>query len=215
METINVGVLVYGGGMSGMACAAFATEAGAKTLIAEKQTEIGGPSNYPAGMFWGPQTYDKLRYWVLPGDVILQKAWMKNYLSAVQWMRDNGVPTAKRFDGIMTIGTTWQSFELPKSQWVKGYRYRVSNQNSHLHDLHQNRIRSSHANALFTNTSVLRLIQKGPGVPGSTVIGAITCQVTPNSPSTYYEVQAELVVLATGGLPRFSRYYKVCRTRRR
>lgn len=29
---------------------------------------------------------------------------MEDYLPAVQWMRDNGVPTAKRFDGIMTIG---------------------------------------------------------------------------------------------------------------
>jgi hypothetical protein len=46
---------------------------------------------------------------------------------------------------------------------------------------------------------VLRLIQKEPGLPGSTAIGAITCQNTPNSPSTYYEVQAKLVVLATSG----------------
>lgn len=29
---------------------------------------------------------------------------MEDYLPAVQWMRDNGVPTAKRFDNIMTIG---------------------------------------------------------------------------------------------------------------
>jgi ribulose 1,5-bisphosphate synthetase/thiazole synthase len=50
METINVDVLVCGGGMSEMACTAFATEAGAKTLVAEKQTEIGGSSNYSAGM---------------------------------------------------------------------------------------------------------------------------------------------------------------------
>ncbi|KAJ6087973.1 hypothetical protein N7467_006887 [Penicillium canescens] len=158
METINVDVLVCGGGISGIACAAFATEAGAKTLVAEKQTEIGCSSNYSAGIFWGPQTYDKLRYWVPAGDVTLQKAWMKDYLPAVQWMRDNGVPTAKRFNGIMTIGI--------------GFPIKIS----HLHDPHQNRIRSSKANALFTNTS--------PGVPGSTAIGAIT---------------SKLVVLATGG----------------
>ena len=30
---------------------------------------------------------------------------MKDNLPAVQWMRDNGVPTAKRFHDIMTIGT--------------------------------------------------------------------------------------------------------------
>jgi phytoene dehydrogenase-like protein len=50
METINVDVLVCGGGMSGMACAAFVTEAGAKTLLVEKQSEVGGSSRYSAGM---------------------------------------------------------------------------------------------------------------------------------------------------------------------
>ncbi|KAJ5742807.1 uncharacterized protein N7511_011208 [Penicillium nucicola] len=181
METINVDVLVCGGGMSGMACAAFATEAGATTLIVEKQSEVGGSSNYSAGMFWAPQTYDKLRSWVPEGDAALQKAWIKDYLPAVQWMRDNGVPTAKRFDGIMTIGI--------------GFPIKVSN----LHSLHQKRINSNKANTLFTNTSVVKLIQKEPGVPGSTVTGAIICRKTPNSPPTYYEVRAQLVVLATGG----------------
>jgi flavin-dependent dehydrogenase len=50
METINVDVLVCGGGMSGMACAAFATEAGANILVFEKQMEICGSSNYSMGM---------------------------------------------------------------------------------------------------------------------------------------------------------------------
>jgi flavin-dependent dehydrogenase len=50
MEIINVDVLVCGGGMSGMACASFAAEAGARTLVIEKQGEIGGSSNYSAGM---------------------------------------------------------------------------------------------------------------------------------------------------------------------
>lgn len=36
--------------MSGMACAAFAAEAGAKELAVEKQTDVGGSSNYSAGM---------------------------------------------------------------------------------------------------------------------------------------------------------------------
>jgi flavin-dependent dehydrogenase len=50
MEMIDVDILVCGGGMSGMACASFAAEAGAKTLVIEKQDEIGGSSNYSAGM---------------------------------------------------------------------------------------------------------------------------------------------------------------------
>ena len=50
METIDVDVLVCGGGMSGMACAAFAAGSDAKVLVVEKQPEIGGSSNYSAGM---------------------------------------------------------------------------------------------------------------------------------------------------------------------
>ena len=50
METLTVDVLVCGGGMSGMACAAFVAEAGAKVLVVEKQPHIGGSSVYSAGM---------------------------------------------------------------------------------------------------------------------------------------------------------------------
>lgn len=46
---------------------------------------------------------------------------------------------------------------------------------------------------------MISLIQKDPGIPGSTVVGAIVCRNIHNSPPTYYEVRAKLVVLATGG----------------
>lgn len=55
---------------------------------------------------WAPQNYDKLRSWVPEGDPELQKAFLDEYLPSVQWMRENGVPTAPRFDGIMSIGMT-------------------------------------------------------------------------------------------------------------
>lgn len=43
-------VLVCGGGMSGMSCASFAAESGAKVLVVEKQAHLGGSSKYSAGM---------------------------------------------------------------------------------------------------------------------------------------------------------------------
>lgn len=52
MEKVSVDVLVCGGGMSGMACAAFAAESGAKVLVVEKQLQIGGSSAYSAGMLY-------------------------------------------------------------------------------------------------------------------------------------------------------------------
>lgn len=50
MESMTVDVLVCGGGMSGMACAAAAADSGAKVLVVEKQGQVGGSSNYSAGM---------------------------------------------------------------------------------------------------------------------------------------------------------------------
>lgn len=106
MEAITVDVLVCGGGMSGMSCAAFAAESGAKVLVVEKLSQVGGSSNYSAGMFWAPKDYSSLRSWVPDGDPELQLAFLNDYLPAVEWMRQSGVSTASRFDGIMTIGVT-------------------------------------------------------------------------------------------------------------
>ena len=52
MHDITVDVLVCGGGMSGMACASFAAQAGARVLVVEKQSTVGGSSNYSAGMLY-------------------------------------------------------------------------------------------------------------------------------------------------------------------
>lgn len=53
---------------------------------------------------WGPKSYESLRSWVPEGDPDLQRAWLDEYLPAVQWMRQMGVPTSDRFGPIMTIG---------------------------------------------------------------------------------------------------------------
>lgn len=52
MQSVTVDVLVCGGGMSGMACASFASQAGARVLVVEKQGTVGGSSNYSAGMLY-------------------------------------------------------------------------------------------------------------------------------------------------------------------
>ncbi|KAE8380414.1 hypothetical protein BDV26DRAFT_302845 [Aspergillus bertholletiae] len=182
METITVDVLVCGGGMSGMACAAFAADSGAKVLVVEKQSVVGGSSNYSAGMFWAPKSYNSLRSWVPAGDPELQAAWMRDYLPAVQWMRQNGIPTAKRFDGIMTIGI--------------GFPIKIP----HLHLYHQHIINKNKGSQIFTNTAVVKLLQEEPGVPGSRLVGAIIRRGPMDGTGVvYYRVKAQQVVLATGG----------------
>ncbi|CAG8406714.1 unnamed protein product [Penicillium salamii] len=136
----------------------------------------------PPKTSWAPQTYQKLRDWVPNGDPALQKAWLKDYLPAVQWMRENGVPTADRFDGIMTIGI--------------GFPVKIP----HLHGLHRKRILSNKTRSeVFTNTSVVQLIQQRPGVAGSRITGAVIRRNLPGSTAVHHEVKAKMVVLATGG----------------
>lgn len=58
---------------------------------------------------WAPKTFEKLRDWVPDGDADLQHAWLQDYLGAVQWMREMGVPTADQYGPIMTTGTLFLS----------------------------------------------------------------------------------------------------------
>jgi len=113
MDVLEVDFLVCGGGMPGMACTAFAAEGGARTLMVEKQGEIRWSLNRSAGMWYvlycAPtlhqladnmtiqlaRTYDKLRSWVVrDGNPALRRAWLDDYLPAVQWMREHGILAA-------------------------------------------------------------------------------------------------------------------------
>ncbi|KAF2094964.1 FAD binding domain protein [Rhizodiscina lignyota] len=183
MKAISVDVLVCGGGMSGMSCAAFAAEAGAKVLVVEKLSQVGGSSAYSAGMFWAPKSYESLRSWVPDGDPGLQHTWMEDYLPAVQWMRLMGVPTSPKFEPIMTIGI--------------GYPIKIP----HLHKLHQRRIQNSNTGSeIFLNTQIIKLTQEMPGIHGSRITGAIVKRnFLQESRSEYIEVNAKVTVLSTGG----------------
>ncbi|OKP11097.1 Fumarate reductase flavoprotein subunit [Penicillium subrubescens] len=71
---------------------------------------------------------------------------------------------------------------------------------SFLHKSHQQRIAASdNGSRILTNTSIVKLTQDDPGVPGSRINGAIICEHNPGGSVIYYQVKAKLVVLATGG----------------
>lgn len=53
---------------------------------------------------WGPKNFDLLRSWIPEGNAALQRAWLDDYLRAVQWVRESGVAVSGRFEGVMTIG---------------------------------------------------------------------------------------------------------------
>lgn len=71
-----------------------------------------------------------------------------------------------------------------------------------LHNLHRSRIISSKTGSdIWTNTTLVQLLQEIPGAAGSRITGAIVRRESflgNNSPS-YYQITAKTVVLATGG----------------
>lgn len=70
-----------------------------------------------------------------------------------------------------------------------------------LHSLHRRRIESSNTGSnIWTNTTVVQLLQENPGVPGSQINGAVVRRESPSGQSpSYFRVTAKKVVLATGG----------------
>lgn len=108
---------------------------------------------------------------------------MRDYLPAVQWMRENGVPTSEQFGPIMSIGI--------------GYPIKIPD----LYQVHAKQIADSNTGSrVLTNTKVVKILQEVPGVAGSPVIGAILQKISPDGkPSELIEVKAKLVVMATGG----------------
>lgn len=119
-------------------------------------------------------------------------------------MRENGIPTASRFDGIMTIGKTQAGISVRSRLISSGVGFPI--QIKSLHDLHRRRIEASQTDSrIWTNTSVVKLVQEHAGVPGSGIKGAIIRRYIPDSPPVYYNVQAKVVVLATGGFQGSSR----------
>lgn len=148
---------------------------------------------------WAPKSYDSLRSWVPDGEPELQKAWLEDYLPAVEWMRRSGIPVSKRFGPIMTIGKLVvlhieDCIRLTYSFFAGiGYPIKIPT----LHELHMKRIVASKTKSdVFLDTSVVKLIQERPGIPGSRIVGAV---IRHGSSASYAEVKAKIVVLATGG----------------
>ena len=78
---------------------------------------------------------------------------------------------------------------------------RIRFPDSDLHNLYCKRIGSSKTGSdIWTNTSIVKPIQDSPCVPGSPIIGAVVRRMESSGRSTsYYEIKAKTVVLATGG----------------
>lgn len=89
VERLDFDLLVIGAGMAGLSAGGRAAEAGAKVLVVEKATEIGGSAQH-AGFLWTVPDSRVLRGWD-DGNPRLGRVIMKHFPEGVEWMRRRGV----------------------------------------------------------------------------------------------------------------------------
>ena len=87
---MDVDLLVVGGGMAGLTAAAAAASAGARVLVAEKGTHVGGSAIY-AGYAWTAPSIEVLREHNPLGDPALSARLVSDFPGGVAWIRSLGV----------------------------------------------------------------------------------------------------------------------------
>lgn len=90
-------VVVIGGGMSGLAAALAASQAGARVVVCEKTARPGGNANLSAGIFLGAKDFAGLNGYIPEGDASLQRLVCDELAPAVAWLEANGMPIGEDF----------------------------------------------------------------------------------------------------------------------
>src|SRR5829696_6347212 len=88
--TSEVDLLVIGGGMAGLTAAARATLHGARVLLVERGSTLGGSGIY-AGFIWTAPSHEVMAEVNPAGDPDLRAALVDRFAGAVEWIRSLGV----------------------------------------------------------------------------------------------------------------------------
>lgn len=84
-------VLVFGGGIAGLAAAVTALENGAAVTLLEKAPQVGGTTQYSGGLLWTFGDYDDARAKVPDGDAALQWLVFDSLEESCTWLQNLGV----------------------------------------------------------------------------------------------------------------------------
>lgn len=164
-------VLVVGGGMAGLSAGAAAAAAGARVVVAEKLSHVGGSAALSAGIVWTAPDRATLREVVPDGDPSLGDALIDGFEPAVAAIREAGVDVTERWLGQMGFGAA--------------YRVDIAALLAHLAEAS-----AAGGGAVLLETRVRGLLLDDDG----TVRGARL-----RGPDGPFELEAGAVVLATGG----------------
>ncbi len=163
-------LVVLGGGMAGMAAAAYAGQQGHSVLVVEKSDAIGGSALLSSATLFTAETYDLMREFDPDGDPDLGRALFDRFLPAVDWVRSLGLDFSGERRGIAGHGLGY-TFD------VVGYFARTK------------RIVETNDGTVLLGAEARRLI-----VGDGRVVGA---EIEDRSGVT--SVRARAVLIATGG----------------
>lgn len=96
-ESIDCDLLVIGGGMAGMSAAGWAAERGARVIVIEKASALGGSAVLSGGVFWTAASAAKMELYAA-GDLALGKVLFDTFPEAVEWLRRREVDMSFRMD---------------------------------------------------------------------------------------------------------------------
>jgi succinate dehydrogenase/fumarate reductase flavoprotein subunit len=96
MQEFDADLLVIGGGMAGMAAAAWAARHGASVVVIEKSNSIGGSGLLSGGAFWTTASLDVLRSENPDGSAELGRVLNDGYEEAVDWFASDGLTIGPR-----------------------------------------------------------------------------------------------------------------------
>lgn len=165
----TVDLIVIGAGMAGLTAAARATSRGAKVVVLEKGSEIGGSAQF-AGYAWTAPTREIMAEINPHGDVDLRNAVVDDFAAGLDWIRGRGVDCA---DGVSVlrygIGHAFDTI-----QYLNACAREIKAGGGEVH----------------TNVSVGELLTEG-----DTVVGATATLANGDS----LQIQSRTVLLATGG----------------
>ncbi|MEG8029917.1 FAD-dependent oxidoreductase [Sphingomonas aerolata] len=88
-------LLVIGGGMAGMSAAGWAAERGARVIVLEKATALGGSAVLSGGVLWTASSHERMTMYG-GGDSALGRVVVDTYPDALHWLRQRGVPVSPR-----------------------------------------------------------------------------------------------------------------------
>jgi succinate dehydrogenase/fumarate reductase flavoprotein subunit len=93
-DTLECDLLVIGGGMAGLSAAGYAAQRGARVILLEKATQLGGSAALSGGFVWTATSLDRLQLYA-GGRRDLGEVVLRNYSVGLEWMREREIPVSR------------------------------------------------------------------------------------------------------------------------